>query len=436
MGETFRAPYVCGQRSPRGPRCSFSKATSKATIIPLWLAAALLGGCEEPNRYVPPPPPTVTVAAPLVETVTDYLEFTGTTEAVASVEVRARVAGFLTRVNFTPGTRVAKGELLFEIDPREYQAAVAEAAAQLEAARAELERAEVELKRAERLFKQNAGSEADVVKWRGDRDVARAAIARAQAKLERARLDLGYTGVTAPISGRVGRNLVDAGNLVGEGEPTLLTTVTDFDPMYAYFTLNERDLLRVMELYRETVKEKEIAIDEVSAAEADIPVYLGLANEEGYPHEGEIDFAETGVDPSTGTLQLRGVFPNPELPAVLLPGLFARLRMPVQERSDALLVTERAIGSDQAGRYVLVVNSEDVVERRPIRQGQLVDGLRVVLEGLTARDRVIVRGVQRARPGVEVNPEEVDMASLRTSALAAAAPATPEPSPSPANAEG
>jgi RND family efflux transporter MFP subunit len=259
-----------------------------------------------------------------------------------------------------------------------------------------------------------------VVKWRGERDVAQAAIERAKASVERAKLNLGYTQVTAPISGRVSRNFVDVGNLVGEGEPTLLTTITRYDPMYVYFNLNEYDLLRVQSMYRKRIKEKDIDPAEEPDSEAEILLFLGLANEQGYPHEGILDFAESGVDPATGTIQLRGVFPNPGPPNLLIPGLFTRLRMPIDKRENALLVTERAIGADQGGNYLLTVNSDNVVEKMPIRMGQLVDGLRVIEEGLQPGERVIVKGLQRARPGGKVDPEKIDMKTLKASAREAA----------------
>jgi RND family efflux transporter MFP subunit len=270
------------------------------------------------------------------------------------------------------------------------------------------------------LFKQKAGAETDVVKWRGERDVAQAAVLRAKAKVEKASLDLGYTKVTAPIAGRISRNFVDVGNLVGESEPTLLTTVTRYDPMYVYFNLNERDLLKVMAMNRSAIEKKGFDSVKDSEAKAEIALFLGLANEENYPHEGMLDFAESSVDADTGTLQLRGLFSNPGSSPVLLPGLFTRLRMPVEEREDALLVTERAIGSDQGGRYLLTVNSENLVEKKSIRMGRLEDGLRVIEEGLLPDDQVVVNGLQRARPGAEVDPEQTDMKSLTASALRAA----------------
>ncbi len=403
------------------------KRLSKTTAMKDWaqvaailLIVGMLAACDQRNEYQEPPSPKVTVAKPLEQEIIDYLEFTGTTHAFEEVEMRARVAGFLQSMEFTPGTRVEKGDLLFVIDPSEYQAELDAAKAELSSAEAQVNRAKIEFKRAERLFKQKAGAETDVVKWRGERDVARAAVLRAKAKVEKAGLHLSYTQVTAPITGRVSRNLVDLGNLVGESEPTLLTKVTRFDPMYAYFNLNERDLLKAMAVNRKEIEKKGLDPGKDSQAEAGMKVSLGLANEGGYPHEGIVDFTESGVDPATGTLQLRGVFPNPGPARVLIPGLFTRLRMPIGKRENALLVTERAIGSDQGGRFLLTVNSENMVEKKPIRMGQLVDGLRVIEEGLQADDRVVVNGIQRARPGAKVDPEQTDMNTLTTSALKAA----------------
>jgi RND family efflux transporter MFP subunit len=392
-------------------------------IAVILLAMGFLVACEEKNTYVEPPPPKVTVVEPLQQEVIDYLEFTGNTRAFEEVEIRARVSGFLQSMQFTAGTQVEKGDLLFVIDPREYQAEVNAATAELNAAKAMQHRAKIEYDRAKRVFDKGAGRETDVVKWRGERDVALAAIERAKASVERANLNLSYTQVTAPISGRVSRNFVDLGNLVGEGEPTLLTTVTRYDPMYVYFNLNEYDLLRVQTMYRKRLQEKGIDPAKEPDSRAEMQLFLGLANEQGYPHEGVGDFSESGVDPATGTLQLRGVIANPGPPYVLLPGLFARLRMPIDKRDKALLVTERAIGADQSGNYLLTVGSDNVVEKKPIRMGQLVDGLRVIEEGLQPGQLVIVRGLQRSRSGSEVDPEKIDMQTLTASAIKAAAEA-------------
>ena len=313
------------------------------------------------------------------------------------------------------------GDLLLVIDPKEYKAEVNAAKAELNAARAEHHRAVIEYERAKRVFDQGAGRETDVVKWEGQRDIAVAAMERARAKLERANLNLSYTRLTAPISGRIGRNLVDVGNLVGEGEATLLTEISRFDPMHVYFNINENDLLQLVAMYRKTVTEKGLNPETDPDVQAEIPIFLGLANEEGFPHEGVMDFAESGVDSETGTMRIRGVFPNSGLVPMLLPGLFARVRMPIREDQDALLVSERAIGADQGGPYLLTVNSENIVEKKLIRIGQLVDGLRVIEKGLQPGERIIVKGVQRARPAGKVDPEPVNMKTLTASAIKAAA---------------
>jgi RND family efflux transporter MFP subunit len=382
--------------------------------------ALLLAGCES-NVYVEPPPPKVTTAQPLMQDVTDYLEFTGTLDASEQAEVVARVSGVLQSMHFEPGTPVTEGDLLFVIEPEEYQADLQSAQAELAAGESNYDRANIEYGRAQKLFKQKAGAESDVVKWRVEREIASAEMLRAKAKIARAELNLGYTQVTAPFTGRVGRNLVDIGNLVGEGEATVLTEVTLYSPIYVYFNLNERDLLRVMKAIRENAEAKGLDPEDIDDDEIEIPLYLGLANEEGYPHQGRYEYADSAVDPETGTLQLRGIFENSQRPPKLLPGLFARIRMPEGERPDMPLVSERAIGNDQRGVYLLVVNAENLVERRSVKTGQRIDGLIVVEDGLQKDDRVVVKGVQRARPGRKVDAEAVDMADLTTSALMKAA---------------
>ena len=382
--------------------------------------ALLLAGCES-NVYVEPPPPKVTTARPLMQDVTDYLEFTGTLDASEQAEVVARVSGVLQSMHFEPGTPVTEGDLLFVIEPEEYQADLQAAQAELAAGESNYDRANIEYGRAQKLFKQKAGAESDVVKWRVEREIASAEMLRAQAKIARAELNLGYTQVTSPFTGRVGRNLVDIGNLVGEGEATVLTEVTLYDPIFVYFNLNERDLLRVMKAIRENAEAKGLNPEDMDDDEIEIPLFLGLANEQGYPHEGRYDYADSAVDPETGTLQLRGTFENSQRPPRLLPGLFVRIRMPEGERPDMPLVSERAIGNDQRGIYLMVVNAENLVERRSVKTGQRIDGLIVIEDGLQKDDRVVVKGVQRARPGRKVDPEAVDMADLTTSALVKAA---------------
>ena len=386
------------------------------------LLALLLAGCDS-NTYVEPPPPRVTVAKPLVQEVTDHLDFTGTVVATEHAEVRARVSGILQSMLFEPGTLVEEGSLLFIIEPTEYEADLQAANAELAAAKSGYDRARIEYERAKKLFKEKAGAEAEVVTWRVEREIASAEILRAEAKVARAELNLSYTQVTAPFSGRVGRDEVDIGNLVGESEATVLTDITRYDPMYVYFNLNERDLLRIAASDEKRGKQPDADSAQQSLADKRHAVFIGLANEEGHPHEGILDFAESGLDTETGTIRLRAVFDNPGSPPVLLPGLFARVRMPLGTRPDIPLVSERAIAQDQSGRYLMIVDAENKVEKVNVRTGQNIDGLVVIEAGLRKDDRVIVKGLQRARPGRVVNPETVEMASLTTTAMREAADA-------------
>ena len=362
-------------------------------------------GCQEKNKYVPPPPPAVTVSRPVQQAVTDYMEFTGTTEALELVEIRARVEGYLESIHFKDGAKVKRGALLFVIDPKPFQAKLGEAKAGLLIRQAELKLAETTLKRKEGAFKDKAVSEVEVIQARAEQDKARAAVEAAQAAMETTRLNLSYTKIHAPISGRMGRNLVDVGNLVGANERTLLATIVQDDPIYAYFNASERDLLQ----HRQKRREREVGADENNAPNA----YLGLANEEGYPHEGRVDYIDNRVNADTGTIQLRAVFPNSD--GVLLPGLFARIRIPASEPHTALLVPDRALGTDQQGRFLLVVNDKNVVEYRTVKIGAKVEGVRVIESGISSADRVIVNGIQRARPGATVNSTEAEAQISATS---------------------
>lgn len=406
-------------------------ARKKSGLTAVAAVAFLLAGCGDSNTYLEPPPPQVTVATPVIQEVTDYLDFTGTTVAYDHAEARARVAGVLESMHFTPGTYVEQGELLFVIDPRQYKAELQAAQAELASAQADVKLAQTELARAKELYRQNAGPESDVVKWQGQLGTTQADILIAEAKIESAELLVEYSQVAAPISGRVGREQVDLGNLVGNGEATLLTDVTRFNPMYVYFNLNERNLLLLLKIYREKIQERGGDTTSTYLKQENMPVYMGLADEEGYPHEGILEFAESAVDTGTGTMELRGIFVNDGRPPALLPGLFARIRVPVDQRADMLLVTERALAQDQGGSYLLVVDNENKVERRSVVTSQVIDGLVVIEEGLSKDDRVVVKGVQRARPGFEVTPEPVDMSGLtdsaRKQAAAAAAAAAKDP---------
>ena len=372
----------------------------KAThiLILMLLILGAISGCSEKNEYVEPPPPEVTVSKPLVKNVTDYLEFTGTAKAIEQIDIRARVKGFLESVHFEDGDFVTKGQLLFTIDSKPFEAAVGNARGRLGRHQAQLVRAEREYQRNLTLFKQNAASEANVVKWKSEMQESRAAVVSAQAALDKAGLELGYCTINSPISGRISRKKVDIGNLVGAGEYTLLTTIRQWTPIYVYFSINERDLLRLMEKARA----EGITADRPNT----IPLEVGLANESGFPHQGRLDFVDATVDPNTATMQLRGVFDNPGPQHAMVPGMFVRVRMPVAQRENALLVTDRALGLDQGGRYLLVVDNENKVEQRYVKIGALRDGMRVITDGLKPEDWVVVNGIQRAIPGSKVTPQQ------------------------------
>ena len=366
----------------------------------------LMAGCSPSSTGSKEEKPTpVQVSYPVEREVTDYSDHTGRTAAVDSVELRARVWGYLDKVNFKEGMLVKKGDVLFEIDPRNYKAALEQAEGNLASAEAKAQRLEWDLKRAQTLVSSRSISREEYDKVFGDRSEAVASIAALKGAVDQARLDLGFTKVTAPVTGRVGRAVVTEGNLVQSGQSggTVLTTLVSVDPMYAYFDVDERTVLRVRQLIREgKVK---------SARDVVWPVFLGLANEEGYPHKGTIDFVDNQVNPKIGTLRLRGVFANKN--ELLSPGYFVRVRVPIGYPHKALLITERAIDSDQGQKIVYIVDSDGKVAIRPVRLGSLHDGLRVVEDGLGLDDRVIVTGLQQVRPGMPVEPNVVNMPRSR-----------------------
>ena len=358
-----------------------------------------LGGCKrEPPALAATPPPVVMVSQPVERQITDYYEYTARTAAVKAVEVRARVSGYLVKINFRDGSMVKTGDLLFQIDPRPFQAVLEQAKGQVGQWEAKLARAEADTTRDQRLLPQRAVSQKDLDQAVSDRGEARAAIQSARGAVDKAALDLEFTRVTAPISGRVSRHLIDEGNLV-TADSTLLTTIVSIDPMYAYFDADERSVLHVRQLIREGKVQ--------SARDVAVPVLLGLANETGYPHRGTINFVDNQVNPQTGTLRLRGVFPNED--EALEPGYFARVRVIIGQPRSALLVTERAIDTDQGRKIVYVVNDKNEVVSRPISLGALHDGLRVIEEGVQPGERVIVNGLLQVRPGIIVEPKLVDM---------------------------
>jgi multidrug efflux system membrane fusion protein len=386
------------------------------------LAAALtLAGCSNEPQVVSLPPPEVSVSQPIERDVTEYFETTGRTTAVESVEVRARVSGYLVRVDFEEGANVKQGDLLFQIDPRQYEAAVLQAEGELARWEAELRKAEADVARNKRLLPQGAASEKDLEAAIASKETSQAQIKSAKARLENANLDLEYARITAPISGRVSRATVTVGNLIQLSGTTsnVLTTLVSTDPIYVYFDVDERALLAYQENYRQ--RGADTRPEHVK--ELQVPVEIGLATDEAYPYRGVLDFLDNRVDQSTGTILARAVFDNAD--GRLTPGLFCRVRMPFQQAEDALLVTERAIGTDQGGKYVLVVNDQNIVEYRPVKLGVLSEGRRVVTSGISPGERVITNGIQRARPGITVDPhpESGAEAPAEPSGPPAAAPA-------------
>ncbi|HEX3599358.1 MAG TPA: efflux RND transporter periplasmic adaptor subunit [Lacipirellulaceae bacterium] len=372
------------------------------------LAAALfisLPGCtSKAPASSKASPAVVVVSYPVERKVTDFAIFTGRTEAVKSVEIRARVDGYLVRMPFKEGADVKAGDLLFQIDPRPYQATYDQAVAQVALAKARITQANADYSRASELAKTpGAISKQDVDRYSALQGEAAAQLQAAEATAQSARLNLEFTNVVSPIDGMVSRYYVTEGNLVQSGQMggggTLLTKIVSIDPMYAIFSVDEQTLLHARQLIREG-KAK-------SARDAEINASLGLADDNKFPYQGIINFVDNQVDPRTGTLLVRAVFPNKD--KILSPGLMARVRVPIGEPHDALLVSERAIDTDQGHKILYVVNDKNEVMSRPIRVGALHAGMRVIESGVQPNERVIVNGLQRVRPGVVVDPKLAEM---------------------------
>jgi len=370
---------------------SFMMGKSVGWAVLGGMLAMAIFSCES-NVYAPPPPPQVTAAHPSRQPVADYLNFTGNTQAIATVQLKARVQGFLEKILFKDGDMVKKGQLLFLIQQNTYQDQLEQAEAQVLQQKANYDHAVIETARFTTLVRQKAAAQLDLDNWKFQRDAFRAGMLAAQAAQSLAQLNLDYTQVTAPFDGRIGRHMVDVGNLVGAGEFTLLASVNQIDPLYVYFPMNERDLLRV------TGKNGPPA----QAQNLKVPLSLGLADETGYPHKGYFDFAAISLTPTTGTLLLRGIFPNPD--GKILPGSFARVQYLVGTEKTELVVPEVALGYDQLGPYLLLVDEQNMVQQRPVKLGLRVDGGRVIQEGLTGDEWVIIEGQMRAFPGRRVTP--------------------------------
>jgi RND family efflux transporter MFP subunit len=364
-----------------------------AAVVGLGLLAS---GCKKSNQYAPPPPPKVSVAKPLVRKITRYLEATGNTASVASVDLVARVQGFLQGISYTDGAQVKTGDILFTIEPLPYQAKLQQAQAAEASAQATFVDAQANFARNESLQKNSVASVQNLDDARAQRDTAKANVAQAQANTQLAAINYSYTRVLAPFDGRMSAHLVSIGDLVGT-QPTKLATIVQIRPIYVTFNVSEQEVIRIRaNIAREGRRGQSLQA---------IPIEVGLQSETGYQHRGHMDYVAPTVDPSTGTLLARGVLENTDY--VLLPGYFARVRVPLETDVNALLVPDAAMGADQGGRYLLVVGADHVVVQKHITTGPIEGSLRVIETGLTPDDLVVVDGLQRATPGQTVDPATV-----------------------------
>jgi multidrug efflux system membrane fusion protein len=363
--------------------------------------ALALAACNAKNAYVPPPPPKVMVAQPLQQPVTLYIELTGNTSPFNSVDLVARVQGYLESIDYKDGARVAKGTQLFGIERDVYQEQLDQAKASLATAEAQHAYNEAEYQRQSTLGRQDFASQATVQQWKSNVDQSSAAILNAKAQIELANINLGYTNVAAPFDGIVSNHLVDVGALVGVSGPTRLATIVQTDPMYVYFNMSEPQVLRIKE------SNAKAGLPFRTTDLSNIPVEIGWQGEEGYPHKGHMDFAAPQVDQSTGTLLVRGLFDNKD--QTLLPGLFVRVRTPIGHLDKAVLMSNEAIGTSQEGSYVLVVGPDNVVQRKVIKTGDRQGRLRIVESGLDPGDWVVTQGIQRAFPGAKVDPQRTTL---------------------------
>lgn len=373
-------------------------------------AFVLAAGCERAQpKLRAPEPPMVSVALPVTEYVTDYEEFTGRTEAVYSIDIRARVTGYLQKVPPVDGAEVNKGDLLFEIDPRPYKAELARMEATLAQNEAHLKRLDADFRRVSNLFGRGNVAREEFDKTAGDRAEAEAAVGIAIASRDLAQLNESFTRVEAPISGRLSRRQVDPWNLV-KADETTLTTIVSLDPLYVYFDIDERTMLKLRRLIQEGRMQ--------SREEGQIPIEAGLSDETDadgtphFPHKGVINFSENKVDPNTGTLRVRASIDNPKpgptKPRVLSPGLFIRVRLPVGKPRKSMMIPEQAVGTDQGRKFIYVVGDDNKVVYRPVTVGKMQSGKRVIEGNLRADERVVVSGLQRVRPGGIVKPNLVD----------------------------
>jgi multidrug efflux system membrane fusion protein len=371
-----------------------------AAALGFLLTAAGCGRGADADKG-PPPPPEVSVAQVLEKRVKDWDEFTGRLQAVETVEIRPRVSGYIDKVAFTEGAQVRRGELLFVIDPRPYQAEVDRLSADVKRYKTALDLARIEVTRVQALKDSGAVSEEELDERKSTLSQTEANVAGAQAALEAANLNLSFTRVTSPIDGRVSRAEITRGNLVtgGVNGGTLLTSVVSMDPIYLYFDADEQSYLRYTKMAQSGARP--------SSRDAKNPVQVGLANEEGFPHAGVMDFVDNQLNSQTGTIRARAVLQNKD--GIFTPGLFARVQLLGSSEYTAILIDDRAVNTDQSQKYVFVLGAGNTVEYRRVKLGRIIDGLRIVREGLKAGDVIIVNGAQRVHPGVTVTPQKVVM---------------------------
>ena len=374
--------------------------------------AVVLVGCEDRNKYQPPPAPEVGVETPQRRPVTLYLEVTGNTSAYNKVDLVARVQGFLDKVGYKDGETVAAGTTLFEIERAPYETSLQIAEASREQQEALLVQAEADLNRQLTLQQRQVASEARLDESRSKRDSTQAALDQAKGQVQQAKINLAYTEIKAPFAGVVTARLVDPGALVGASGPTKLASIVQVDPIYVNFSVNEQQVLQV----RDQLRSQGLTVKDLGP----IPVEVGLQTDTGFPHKGVINYIAPDLDQNTGTLAVRALLDNKE--RVLLPGLFVRVRVPIERNLESLLVPDRALGNNQLGRYLLVVNDKNVVEQRQVQTGDAVDGgMRIIKAGLKAEDRVVVNGNQRAIPGGVVKPVDAVTAASTAAPVAPAA---------------
>jgi len=379
-------------------RISFRAGRAAAVSL---LALAVLAGCEQKNTYVAPPPPKVTVAPPVKRNVTLYLEATGNAAAVNSADLVARVPGFINSINYADGDFVKKGTLLFTIEPEPYDLKLKQAQAAQDSTNALLVQAQLEYQRQVDLAKTGTNTKAQLDNATANRDNARANVSQAEVNTKLAAINVDYAHVRAPFDGIVTARTVSVGDYVGAtATPTVLATIVQPAPIYVNFNLNEQDVLRI----RAEIRRRGLTAADLKK----VPVEVALQTDEGFPHKGTLDYASPTVDASTGTLAARALLSNSQ--RVLLSGMFVRVRVPTGTMDNALLVPDTALGSDQSGRYLLVVNKDDVVEQRKVEIGPLEGTLRVITKGIGPDDRVIVAGLLRAIPGQKVEPQTASAA--------------------------